>query len=123
MVPVEITVVMAHQFQMVAMVAPAVVVRQILVTQLQVAEIRQRQQPVLGLHMETAARAEVVEPVVLAAAREVQPQEVLEVPVAQYLVQLLQLVDQITVAQTLPPKGQEMAEVSLRPAEREAREL
>jgi hypothetical protein len=50
------------------MVAPAVVVHPILVTQLQMAEVRQHQQPVLGLHMETSARVEVVEPVVLAAA-------------------------------------------------------
>jgi hypothetical protein len=119
----EITAVMAHQFQMVAMVVRAVVVHRMLVTQLQVAEVRQHQQPVLGLHMETSARAEVVEPVVLAAAREVQPQEVLEVPVAQFLVQLLQLVDQIAEAQTLLLKGQEMVEASRQPVEKEVREL
>jgi hypothetical protein len=73
--------------------------------------------------MEIAVRVEVVEVVVLVAARERQVQEVLAVLAAHFLVQLLQLVDQVAAAQIHLWREQEMVEVSIQQAEREAREL
>ena len=114
---------MARPLVTVEMVVPAAVVHRMLVTQLQVAEVRQHQHPVLGLRMEIAVRVEVVEVVVLVAARERQVQEVLAVLAAHFLVQLLQLVDQVAAAQIHLWREQEMVEVSIQQAEREAREL
>ena len=114
---------MARPLVTVEMVAPVAVVHRMLDTQPQVVEAQQHQHPVLGLHMETTARAEVVAQAARAAVREPPVQEALVVLAAHFLVQLLQLVDQVAAAQIHLWREQEMVEVSIQRAEREAREL